>query len=56
MMNPLSIVSKIKMDEYMWDYVVERSFYLINDKRDEKLVQGQTQGNKYDQNHCKMCQ
>jgi hypothetical protein len=34
MENPLSIVSKIRMDEYMWDYVVARSFYLQNDRRD----------------------
>ena len=40
----------------MWDYIRARSDYLQNDKRDEKLGYGQTSGNKYDQNHCNLCQ
>lgn len=55
MENPISVVSKLKIDEYLWDYVVARSFYLQNDRRDDNLNYGQTAGNKYDQNHCQLC-
>ena len=37
MENPIAIVSKLKIDEYVWDYVVARSFYLQNDRRDDNL-------------------
>lgn len=55
MENPISILSKLKIDEYLWDYVSARSFYLQNDKRDDYLKSGQTAGNKYDHNHCQLC-
>ncbi len=56
MMNPIPIVKKIRIDEFMWDYIRARSEYLQSDRRDEKIAYGQTPGNKYDQNHCALCQ